>query len=338
MTGHRSGRAAMTRIVVTIMMTLLAGAAVAETTIQVVGITSAIVNNVTISSVKSSQPRRAVLRQRIALADRVQTGTRSQLQVLLLDKSVFTVGANARLTIDRYVYDPNGGGAFGVSVAKGAFRFMSGRPDRGSGSSINTPVAVIGIRGTIVDGVVGPEAVDIVRRERVIDENIKSDPDTASLVILRGPGERTQGNATIGAITVAAGGKVLALDQPMLAAYVPAPGAPPIGPFKISGPGLARVIALIFPTLAEQRRNSPPASATPAYPPSSPYYRREPLPPPDSQGVEPGNVSVPAINSPEAPIGQIFQGVPDRPVGQQPQPTQQQTPPPNATSNYPPRP
>ena len=104
----------------------------------------------------------AALRERVALADQVQTGQRSQLQVLLLDRAVFTVGANARLTIDRYVYDPATGRAFSATVAKGAFRFMSGRRGDGSNSSIRTPVATIGIRGGVAtvshDGRAGTKA------------------------------------------------------------------------------------------------------------------------------------------------------------------------------------
>jgi hypothetical protein len=244
----------------------LAGAGIAAAP-QVVGINAAVLNDVRIRSAGTPQPRPAVVRQRVALADQIQTGQRSQLQVLLLDKSVFTVGANAQLAIDRFVYDPASGKSFAASVAKGAFRFMSGRPDRGGGSSVSTPVATIGIRGTIFDGVVGPDAIAIASGERGIDRSIKGDPATASLIILRGPGRRTQGKALAGAITVTAAGQTVSLDQPLLAAYVPARGVAPIGPFTISLSGLARVQALIFPSMAEQLANRPPIADTPVYQP-----------------------------------------------------------------------
>jgi hypothetical protein len=47
-----------------------------------------------------------VLRQQVILNDEVRTADASWLQILLLDKSTFTVGANARVAIDRFVYDP----------------------------------------------------------------------------------------------------------------------------------------------------------------------------------------------------------------------------------------
>ena len=231
----------------------LAGIALAAAGRQDVGITSAVVNDVRISPANTPRPHRAALRERIALADNVQTGRRSELQVLLLDKSVFTVGANARLTIDRFIYDPAGNHALAAAIAKGAFRFMSGRPDHEGESSINTPIATIGIRGTIVDGVVGDDAIGIAKFETAIDPGVKSDPQTASLIVLRGPGQQAQGNTVAGAISVTAGGKTVLLDRPMLAAYVPAPGMVPIGPFFISRGGLYRINSMLFPLVAERR-------------------------------------------------------------------------------------
>jgi hypothetical protein len=256
----------ISRPVTALILLSLAGAGIAAAP-QVVGINAAVLNDVRVRSAGTPQPRPAVVRQRVALADQIQTGQRSQLQVLLLDKSVFTVGANAQLMIDRFVYDPASGKSFAASVAKGAFRFMSGRSDRGGNASVNTPVATIGIRGTIFDGVVGPDAIAIASGERGIDRSIRGDPATASLIILRGPGKRTQGKALAGAITVTAAGQTVSLDQPLLAAYVPARGVAPIGPFTISLSGLARVQALIFPSLAEQLANRPPIADTPVYQP-----------------------------------------------------------------------
>ena len=251
------------RIGAIVALAALAGSALAAGAPQAVGIASAVLNDVSIERAGAGQFRRAVLRQQVGLSDQVQTGLRSQLQVLLLDSSVFTIGASARLTIDRYVYDPAVGRSFSASIAKGAFRFISGRPDRRGSSSINTPVAAIGIRGTIVDGVVGAEAIAIANGERGIGQNRNSDPLTATLVILRGPGQMAQGKAIPGEITVTAGGKTATLDRPMLAAYVPRSGAAPIGPFTISASGLARVQALIFPSLAEWLVATQPAANTP---------------------------------------------------------------------------
>ena len=234
----------------------LAGAALAAGSPQVVGIAAAILNDVAIASGGTAQLRPAVLRERVALADRVQTGQRSQLQLILLDRSSFTVGANARLTIDRYVYDPARGGAFDATVAKGAFRFLSGRRSAPGASSIRTPVATIGIRGTVIDGVVGADAVAIAQGERGVGRGVRSDPETASLILLRGPGAATEAGLTVGAVSVAAGGATVLLQGPMQAAYVPRPGATPIGPFALSPAGLERIERLIQGPLAPATRTA----------------------------------------------------------------------------------
>ncbi len=271
---------------------LIASATALAAPPQPVGITSAVLNQVTITGAGTRQARRAVLRQRVAIADQVQTGARSQLQVLLLDRATFTVGANAHLTIDRYVYDPATGRSFSASVARGAFRFMSGRPARSGNSIINTPVATIGIRGTIVDGVIGADAIAIASGERGIGTTRNADRQTATLIVLRGPGAAAQGNTIPGAIIVTAGGKSVSLDRPALAVFVPRAGAEPIGPFAISQSGLSRTQALIFPSLAEWRVATAPVGNTP-YPASPAEPARRPSrgfagPPIDDSGPEPG--------------------------------------------------
>jgi hypothetical protein len=239
------------RLVALAMGLPLAGAALGQAVPQVVGIASALVNQVNIAS-GAGQFHRAVLRERVSLADRVQTGPNSQLQLMLLDKSVFSVGANARLTIDRFVYDPSRGSSLGATVAKGAFRFMSGRRGDGSASSIRTPVATIGIRGTIVEGVIGADAVDIAEQERGLTRGVRSDRETASLIVLRGPGPQTQGAVTVGAVDVEAAGVIVALGRPLQASYVPRAGARPIGPFTISAAGVERINAAVFPSLGRR--------------------------------------------------------------------------------------
>src|SRR5579871_3644446 len=121
-----------------------------------VGVNAAIRNSVQEKNSGESALHPAVLRAPVALGDTVVSGNESALQMLLLDHSVFTVGANAKVTIDKFVYDPDRGTSdIAASVATGAFRFMSGRSLHGFGhDAINTPVASIGVRGTILEGVV----------------------------------------------------------------------------------------------------------------------------------------------------------------------------------------
>lgn len=217
-----------------------------------VGINAAIRNKVEIRGAATNRVRPAVLRERVMLNDEVRTGAASQLQILLLDRSTFTVGASARIAIDRFVYDPAARSrSMGVSVARGAFRFMSGRAlGKPAGPvTVRTPVASIGIRGTIFEGVVGEEAVRIAKGEPAVGGKIKSKEDEASLIVLRGPGARSQGDTIAGAIDVAGGGRTVTLDAPGYAVYAPRAGAPTIGPFRLSAAGLAALQALLRPPM-----------------------------------------------------------------------------------------
>ncbi len=234
---------------------LLAAASLAASPLlaqaNAVGINAAIRNKVAIRSAATNKVRPAVLRERVILNDEVRTGVASQLQILLLDRTIFTVGANARVAVDRFVYNPAANSrSTGVSVTKGAFRFMSGRGlQRPSGPvSVRTPVATIGIRGTIFEGVVGEDAIRIARGEAAVGRKVKANKDEASLIVLRGPGPRTQGDTRPGAIDVTVGASNVTLDGPGMALYAPRVGAPPIGPFMISPAGLQALQSLLRTT------------------------------------------------------------------------------------------
>jgi hypothetical protein len=218
---------------------------------QAVGVNAAVRNKVVIVGAGTKKARPAVVRERVILNDEVRTAAASQLQILLLDRTIFTVGANARVAVDRFVYNPAANSrSTGVSVARGAFRFMSGRSlGRPSGpANVRTPVATIGVRGTIFEGVVGEDAIRIAGREAAVGKKVKARKDEASLIVLRGPGPRTQGDTRPGAIDVTVGDRTVTLDRPGLALYAPRVGAPPIGPFPISPAGLQALQSLLRTT------------------------------------------------------------------------------------------
>ncbi|MFN7177024.1 MAG: FecR domain-containing protein [Thermaurantiacus sp.] len=226
----------------------LAAPPVAAQTPASVGVNSAIRNSVQVQTFRDPSLRPAILREAVFLGTQVSTAPASQLQILLVDRSVFTVGANARMTIDRFVYDPNRGtGDVAASVARGAFRFMSGKAVRteGGAAAVTTPVASIGVRGTILEGTVGEEVARIMA---LIDDPPPFpplDPETATLVVLRGPGLGTRGLDRPGRVFVVAAGQTVALDRSGFAILVPGPGQPPIGPFALSGRAFAALSELV---------------------------------------------------------------------------------------------
>lgn len=215
---------------------------------QTVGVNAAVVNDVRMTTQANPAVHKAVVKERVSLGNDIQTGRAGLLQILLLDRTSFTVGGNARIKVDRFVYDPDRkASSVGLSVATGAFRFMSGKPLHANPgqSAIRTPVASIGIRGTIVEGVIGAEAIRIAHSEAGVPSGFTADPDTASLIFLRGPGAAAQDGEQPGAIDVTTGETTLTIAGSGSALFIPGPGQPPIGPFVLSEGGSAAIAGLL---------------------------------------------------------------------------------------------
>ena len=83
----------------------------------------------------------------------ITTDADDRAQLLFLDGSSLQVGPLARLTIDKFVYDPNTKvGALAVSVTHGVFRFVGGKISKTTPVVIKTPSATLSIRGGILIG------------------------------------------------------------------------------------------------------------------------------------------------------------------------------------------
>ncbi|MBV9331603.1 MAG: FecR domain-containing protein [Alphaproteobacteria bacterium] len=211
-----------------------------------IGVNAAIRNAVQEKGAGENALHPARLRGPVHLGDSVVSGDQSALQMLLLDQSVFTVGANARVTIDRFVYDPDRHSSdIAASVAKGAFRFMSGHTLAGFGkNAITTPVATIGVRGTMLEGVVGADALHVAQQQPGLPP-FTGNTDGISLVVLRGPGPGSQGFDKPGAIDVTSDGVTVTIDHAGQAVIVWGPGQPPYGPFDLSDAAFAELNLLL---------------------------------------------------------------------------------------------
>jgi hypothetical protein len=114
-----------------------------------IGAASAVRNQVT--ATLSGEDRRLAAGNSIHASERIRTGVDSTTQLLFADQTNLTVGPRSDVTLDRYVYDPNRSvGDVAVGLSSGALRFVSGQQDPRS-YQVRTPVATIGVRGTIVD-------------------------------------------------------------------------------------------------------------------------------------------------------------------------------------------
>ena len=147
----------------------------------------------------------------IYMGDQIATGAGGGLQVMLMDQTVMTLGQNAKITIDEMVYDPKSGdGKLNFSVAQGAFRYVSGQIAKNNPENVNikTPMATIGIRGTIVGGAV---------------------ESGETVVALLGPGSDTNTSERHGAIVVTTPAGSVDITRTGYATVI-MPGQPPAPP------------------------------------------------------------------------------------------------------------
>jgi hypothetical protein len=84
--------------------------------------------------------------------DVVQTTGDSALGVIFADNSTFNLGANARMVLNEFVYDPNGSAnASAISLVQDTISFLAGTIAHTGDMKVGTPVGTMGIRGTAVN-------------------------------------------------------------------------------------------------------------------------------------------------------------------------------------------
>jgi hypothetical protein len=132
--------------------------------------------------------------------DIIQTASNATLGITLDDDTTFTMGGNARMVMDEFLYQSGGKPAATYNVVRGTLAFVAGQVARTGDMSIATPTATIGIRGTT--GVVEvPEGVTTAGQVAV-----KLYPDASGAVgriELFAPGP---GGARLGVLTRASTG------------------------------------------------------------------------------------------------------------------------------------
>lgn len=200
-----------------------------------IGVNSSVKGDVTIST-SEQQAKQAMIKDPVLLGDVVTAASQSSLQVLLLDQTVFTVGPDSLLTIDEFIYNPKKRkNTMTARVQKGMFRFISGNISKSKRAdvSVNTPVASMGVRGTIVEGLIGNDAINIARNAGVLPAGSRADIVGASLFVLRGPGPSHRSINKRGEITVTSAGVTKTTDGSGMAIFVPDVNSPPSDPFQL---------------------------------------------------------------------------------------------------------
>ena len=113
--------------------------------------------------------------------DIVSTGADAAVGITFVDGTVFNLASNARMVLNEFVYDPKGNSnSTFFSLSKGAFTFFAGKVARTGNMKIDTPIATMGIRGTIAhveilsDGTVTFNT--LVEDKKAMEKSIGGDP------------------------------------------------------------------------------------------------------------------------------------------------------------------
>jgi hypothetical protein len=83
--------------------------------------------------------------------DELRTGAKARLQVSFRDRTELTLGENATVVVDRFVYDPDAGtGEVVLKTGVAALRMATGKISEMQNKKItvSTPFATLGVRGT----------------------------------------------------------------------------------------------------------------------------------------------------------------------------------------------
>jgi FecR protein len=87
---------------------------------------------------------------RVLHKERIHTSPTGSVQLLFLDKSTLSIAPNTTLVIDEFVYDPaSKSGHMLTKLTQGTLQYIGGELSHQGAVTVETPAAVIGIRGGI---------------------------------------------------------------------------------------------------------------------------------------------------------------------------------------------
>ena len=120
--------------------------------------------------------------------DVLEIGEDGSVGLVFIDDTVFSLDSDGRMVLDEMIFDPTTGeGESAFTVVQGVFSFVSGQVAKSGDEAmvVNTPVAIIGIRGTQVAVKAGAEG-----EENIITLLAEEDGTTGEIVITNAGGSQ----------------------------------------------------------------------------------------------------------------------------------------------------
>ncbi len=145
----------------TVLGSLLSAASLQAQPAQNIGVAATVVNRM--DGTVQSQRRTVASGDQMFANEVVETAADGKGQLLFLDETSLTVGPDSRLTLDKFVFDPNSArSTVSMTAVRGVFRFISGNLPK-QAYEIKTPAGVVGVRGTIFDLIVDAQGNVTIR-------------------------------------------------------------------------------------------------------------------------------------------------------------------------------
>src|SRR5262249_28765505 len=108
---------------------------------------------------------------RVLHRERIHTSPTGSVQLLFLDKSTLSIAPNTSLVIDEIVYDPgSNSGHMLTKLTQGTLQYIGGQLSHQGAVTVETPAAVIGIRGAIgifSQGPNGTQAINLNGKQSI---------------------------------------------------------------------------------------------------------------------------------------------------------------------------
>ena len=129
----------------------------------------------------------AIVGTPVHMNDELRTGPKGRLQVTFRDGTTLSLGENARVAIDRYVFNPDKStGELALDAGVGAFRLATGKISEMGHKNVkvSTPVAALAIRGTDVwwGPIDGQFGVLLVEKHK---ENVEVSKEGTSVMLMQ---------------------------------------------------------------------------------------------------------------------------------------------------------
>ena len=168
-------------------LAFVSGAALAQ---QKIGVAAIVTNDV--AQLLGQRAAPIAVNEDVVRDEVVRTGAASSAKLVFTDDTNLAVGAASTVRLDKFVFaDSVTYNQAGMELAKGAFRFTTGHSEK-KAYDIKTPVATIGVRGTILDVLSQGSKTTVVLHEGraiVCPRRARSDTSRRGCVELNTPGD-----------------------------------------------------------------------------------------------------------------------------------------------------